>query len=126
MSIDIATIAKSAPIINIATRNNVATETIKNAAALSSPLKNADDKATEVSPEALQSAIKQGNAFFQAEQRDLQINVDDSTKRVVVKVIDRSSGELIRQMPTKEVLDFVKALQQQANGNSGLLIKNSA
>lgn len=120
MSIDIATIAKSAPVINIATRNSVSTETTKNTHALS------DDKVTEVSPEALQSAVKQGNAFFQAEQRDLQINVDDSTKRVVVKVIDRSSGELIRQMPTKEVLDFVKALQQQANGNSGLLIKNSA
>lgn len=125
MSIDIATITKSAPVINIATRNSAPTETTKNIHALSDHAPP-DDKATEVSPEALQSAVKQGNAFFQAEQRDLQINVDDSTKRVVVKVIDRSSGELIRQMPTKEVLDFVKALQQQANGNSGLLIKNSA
>ncbi len=79
----------------------------------------------EVTPDELDKAVKLGNAIFQAEQRELFMNVDEATKKVVVKIVDRSTGDIIQQLPTKEVLNFIKAMQERAGGN-GMLIKNSA
>ena len=51
-------------------------------------------------------AVTQMNEFIQKEQRDLQFSIDDSTGSTVVKVTDRSSGELIRQIPNQVFLDL--------------------
>jgi flagellar protein FlaG len=137
MSNDIVNSTTLAPVISAAiTRNNaigdknvVRPEPVSRAAAspLPLPLQKPDNQklTAEVSPEELQRAVKQGNHIFQMEQRDLQINIDDETNRVVVKIIDRASGDVIRQMPTKDVLDFVKQMQKQV-GSTGALFKNSA
>lgn len=87
--------------------------------------KSDEEKSQDVSADQLKSAVDQGNAIFQAVQRNLQIEVDDSTKKVVVKVVDRTTGDVIRQMPTKEVLSFLKQMQEQ-EGGSGSFIKGRA
>ena len=51
-------------------------------------------------------AVARMNEFIQKEQRDLQFSVDDTTGSTVVKVTDRSSGELIRQIPNQVFLDL--------------------
>lgn len=51
--------------------------------------------------------------------RNLQFSVDEETGRTVVKVIDPSTKEVIRQMPSEELLAIAKAL----DGMRGLLIK---
>ena len=79
----------------------------------------------DVTPEELQTAVKQGNEIFQAVQRNLQMEVDDSTKKVVVKVVDQATGDVIRQMPSKEALSFLKQMQEQQGGN-GSIIKGLA
>jgi flagellar protein FlaG len=40
----------------------------------------------------------------------LQIEVDPDLNRVVVKVLSGESGEVIRQIPPKEVIDLAKNL----------------
>lgn len=42
----------------------------------------------------------------------LRFEIDEVTNRVVTKVIDKETGELIRQMPTEEVLRFARALDR--------------
>ncbi|NSX04160.1 flagellar protein FlaG [Cupriavidus gilardii] len=42
----------------------------------------------------------------------LRFEIDEATNRVVTKVIDKETGELIRQMPTEEVLRFARALDR--------------
>ncbi|MDF0675081.1 MAG: flagellar protein FlaG [Nitrospira sp.] len=52
----------------------------------------------------------------------LKIEVDDETKRVVVKVIEQKSGEVIRQIPAKELLELEKYLSSQ----KGILLREQA
>lgn len=134
MSNDVTTLARFTPVTPVAVAregqqsksDEAQLERVKTSVANALTALHTDtrNKEPEVPSEALKAAIKQGNAYFQAERRDLHISVDDDTKKVVVKIIDRASGELIRQMPTKEALDFVRKMQQQSTSN-GLLIKQN-
>ncbi len=55
----------------------------------------------------LQLAVNQINEFVQSVQRDLLFSMDDDSGRTVIKVMDRSTGELVRQIPSEEVLALV-------------------
>jgi len=43
-------------------------------------------------------------------QTDLRILVDSSDHDVIVRIISRKSGELVRQIPTEEMVDLQKKL----------------
>ena len=64
----------------------------------------------ELSQEALEKVVSQLNAYIQNTQRDVDFSVDDSTGRVVVKVIDSESEEVIRQIPSEEMLAISRHL----------------
>ena len=51
--------------------------------------------------------------------------MDETTKQVVIKIVDNKTGELVRQIPTVEMLDFIRAMKQQ-EANIGKLYKNVA
>ena len=48
--------------------------------------------------------------------KGLEFSVDKASGRDVIKVIDKNSGDLIKQYPTEEVLDLVSKLSE-ATGN---------
>ena len=48
--------------------------------------------------------------FVQASQRNLDFSIDDSTGKVVVKVIATDSGEVIRQIPSETALKLAQNL----------------
>lgn len=52
----------------------------------------------------------------------LKIEVDDETKRVVVKVVEQKSGEVIRQIPARELLELEKYLSSP----TGILLREQA
>ena len=59
------------------------------------------------------------NAFEQALQKTLassnqsvHISLDDLTKKVVVKIIDNSTNEVVRQLPTEEMLRISRNLAE--------------
>lgn len=52
----------------------------------------------------------------------LKIHVDDETERVVVKVVEQESGEVIRQIPPEELLELEKYLSSP----KGLLLQEQA
>lgn len=68
----------------------------------------------------VKSAAEQINKFLQQFDRNLQFSVDDDTGVNIVRVIDTQSQEVIRQMPTEEMLAIAKALDKL----QGLLIKD--
>lgn len=72
--------------------------------------------------ETVKRASQQLNSFLQQFNRNLQFSVDEDTGTQVVKVIDTSSKEVIRQMPTPEMLAIAKALDKL----QGLLIREKA
>ncbi len=79
----------------------------------------------ELTLELAKKAAEEGNSLLQATRRNLQFMVDDSTKEVVVKIVDSDSGELVRQIPSEEMLNFIKRMQE-LQGEQGSVIQDRA
>ncbi len=62
--------------------------------------------------EKVSQAIAQMNEFIQSEQRDLRFSIDEGSGHTVVRVVDRESGELIRQIPNEIFLRLAEEAQQ--------------
>ena len=54
--------------------------------------------------------------------RNLQFSIDEETGRTVVKVVDVKTKEVIRQIPSEELLAMSRSLES----NGGLLVKQKA
>lgn len=78
-----------------------------------------------VSPEELKRVVVQANAFIQSVQRNLEFSVDQDTHTMVMKVVDRDSGEVVRQIPPEQALSMLKQLNE-VGSKIGFLFKNSA
>ena len=59
----------------------------------------------------LREAVDQINQYVQTVQRDLSFSMDGDSGETIIKVIDSGSGELIRQIPSVEVLALATYLQ---------------
>ncbi|MFD2643348.1 flagellar protein FlaG [Pseudomonas japonica] len=75
------------------------------------PALAAVEKSEERPASDLQSAVKALQDYVQSLQRNLEFSMDDSTGTVVVKVVARDSGEVIRQIPSETALELAKSLQ---------------
>lgn len=62
--------------------------------------------------QSLDDALAHMQNATQALQRHLNFSVDDSSGRMMVRVTDASSGEMIRQMPTEEALRLAESLDE--------------
>ena len=79
----------------------------------------------EQSPQALEQALDVINRAIVIEQRSLSFSVDEASGRSVIKVVDQQTDQLIRQIPTEEVLRVaqdIKKLQEEMGQSLGLLI----
>ena len=63
----------------------------------------------------LEKAVTDMREFVQATQRSLDFSIDDSTHRVVVKVINTDNGEVIRQIPSETALKLAQNLSSASN-----------
>jgi flagellar protein FlaG len=70
------------------------------------------EKRSEAQREKLDDAVSQLNDFVQNVQRDLQFEVDNDLGQTVVKVVDQSTREVIRQIPDEVALRLAENLQQ--------------
>jgi len=86
-------------------------------------LKN--DSNQKLSLDAVKEAVKSGNTMLQSASSSLSFEIDSATKQVVVKIVDSKTGELVRQIPTVEMLDFMRRMKE-LEGNSGSLIQAKA
>ncbi|PTB82280.1 flagellar biosynthesis protein FlaG, partial [Marinobacter sp. Z-D5-3] len=67
---------------------------------------------SEAQREELDDAVSQLNDFVQNVQRDLQFEVDNELGQTIVKVVDQSTKEVIRQIPDELALRLAENLQQ--------------
>lgn len=87
----------------------------------------ASDKATQeprarLAPKALEAVVTHLNEFVQTVQRDISFNVDERTGGVVVKVKNADTDEVIRQIPSEEVLAIKDRLEKQGAEAIGLVL----
>ena len=85
-----------------------------------SPVQSAGREA--VSDEKLQAAVEKIQEFVSAAASDIKFSIDEDSGRTVVKVVERGSQEVIRQIPSQEMLELAKALDKL----QGLLIRQQA
>jgi flagellar protein FlaG len=90
--------------------------------------KNAVADTPQVAPvqptiEELQNAVAVINKVMQSSNHSLQFSVDSDAGRVVVKMVDTSTGELIRQFPSEETLAISRGIDKF---QQGLLVRQEA
>jgi flagellar protein FlaG len=78
--------------------------------------------ASQPSREQLDEAMVEVKKALAPVARNLQFSIDDETGRSVVKVVDSSTNEVIRQIPSEELL----AITHSMDKFSGLFVKQKA
>lgn len=66
----------------------------------------------EASREEVEDAVATIQEFVQSVRRSINFAVDDGSGRVVVKVTDAGSGDVIRQIPSEEALKLAENLSE--------------
>jgi len=89
---------------------------------------NSSQNKTNQTPslDSVKTAAAQSNPLLQAVNLSVEYNVDNSTKEIVMKVVDNQTGKVVRQIPSSEMLDFVKRLQDWEAKQKGAVIQTSA
>ena len=71
----------------------------------------------EMSRDELENVVSQLQDYVQSIQRDMQFHIDDATGRVIVQVIDSNSNEVVRQIPSEEMLAIARHLADAIENN---------
>ncbi|MGE5468376.1 MAG: flagellar protein FlaG [Ignavibacteria bacterium] len=100
----------------------VAPVTAPQAAAPQAPAAAVSQQATP-SRQAIEDAVKEiKHAMTTMSSADLSFSIDGDTRQTVVRVIDSQTGDLIRQIPSQELIDIAKAMGRA----QGLLLRQEA
>jgi flagellar protein FlaG len=84
------------------------------------PARSPAHKDDEASAEDVRSAINDAIARLTEKGSELTFQLDDETGRVIVRLIDRNTREVLRQLPSKEALAVARALRE-GNGVGALV-----
>ncbi len=61
----------------------------------------------------LKEVVSDMNDYIQSVQRDLHFAVDEDLDQTIIKVMDRDTGELIRQIPEEVFLDLARKMKAE-------------
>ncbi|KFE57812.1 flagellar protein FlaG [Pseudomonas syringae] len=67
------------------------------------------------SEDKVKAAAEDIQKFFQSVKRNLEFSTDESSGKLVVKVIASDSGVVIRQIPNEEVLKLAESLSDASS-----------
>jgi flagellar protein FlaG len=85
-------------------------------------LRQEQDKAQRMSRSELQAAVEEVQVRMDQMGTNLQFTMDKEVEDIVVKVTDKQSGDLIRQIPSEDVVKLRKQLEEL----SGILFDEKA
>ena len=63
-----------------------------------------------INNDKLQKTVVQLNEYVQQISRELKFSIDESSGRTVIKVIDAETSQIIRQIPSEEILEVARHL----------------
>jgi len=97
---------------------------------LNQPVKTSQDqqdqKGQVLSADAVKKAAENSTKLLQDLKLSVHYSVDSATKEYVIKVVDTDTGKLVRQIPSAEMLDFVKRMQDLEAKQTGAVIQTRA
>lgn len=71
----------------------------------------------------LTGVVKELNDYVQSINRNLEFSLDEGADRTVIRVVDTATGELVRQIPTEEVLQVARHLREMEQMAEGTFFK---
>ncbi len=77
------------------------------------PVKNVVKVEQETDAQQVENAVSKLNEYVQSTARTLNFQVDDESGKTVIKVYDRESDQLIRQIPNELVLELARRLNEE-------------
>ena len=78
--------------------------------------------AAQADAESLRKAVAAAQAVMKPIASSLEFSIDQSTGRTIVRVVDTETQQVIRQIPSKEMLEISRALERL----QGLLLNGRA
>lgn len=86
-----------------------------------------NEREAEERRKELQSAIRNVSGYVQNITRELNFSIDEQLGRTVVRVIDENTGDVIRQIPSEDMLQLAKNLAEiKERTTKGLLFQGDA
>lgn len=89
-------------------------------------ISQAQESSDEVTKEKAQQVVEQLNNHAQAVNRDLLFSVDDNSGKTVIKVVNADTAELVRQIPSEEVLRLSETIRESIESGTGVIVQTSA
>ncbi len=84
--------------------------------------KSVESEGTSVATaKELSEALDNANEIGQLLNRKLNFDVDRTTDRVIVSIVDEESGEVVRQVPPKEMLRIAAHLKKLKDMNEQVM-----
>lgn len=80
-----------------------------------------DDVSNPISDAELKKSVEMVNRFLNA-NNSVNLNVDQETGKVLVQIVDKETNTIIRQIPSREVIEMAKDLDKK----NGMLIREQA
>src|SRR5581483_3005900 len=68
--------------------------------------------ATEPSVGQVQQAVQKINTNLASQSSGIEFSIDSTSHRIVVKVVDQSNNQVIRQIPSKEALEIADSIDE--------------
>jgi flagellar protein FlaG len=86
------------------------------------PAQSASSPPPQLSADAARQAARAINDFIKSTSANVEFTVDSESDQVVVRVVDSENNQLIRQIPSEDMLAISHALDRM----TGLLFKQKA
>ena len=72
--------------------------------------------ASAPAPVDLSKAVEQIQGYLKDSGKNLSVSFDDSADRYVTKVVSSDTGEVVRTIPSEEVLEVARAINEKLGG----------
>ncbi|ANQ85868.1 flagellar protein FlaG [Azoarcus olearius] len=111
-----------APPAQSSVEGSVGTETAKAVSAPAAASATAAQAEQPTTMEQVQQAMDEVRKAITPVAQDLLFSIDEDTGKTIVKVVDASTDEVIRQIPSEEIISIAKAIDKL----QGLLVQQKA
>ena len=86
------------------------------------PAQAAQAPAAPPGVEPIRQAARQINDFLKSAKADVEFSVDSESNHVVVRVVDSQTRQVIRQIPSEDMIALSKSMEQM----TGMLIRQKS
>lgn len=82
------------------------------------PQKKADETEYPINERVVSEAVEKMNKVVEGYNRRFEYTIHEGTNDIMIRVIDETTNEVIREIPPKKILDMVASMMEMA----GLLV----